>query len=146
MTKVIAFILLALGGIFTKASSVQRQPNELEIILTDVRHKGTLLIGIYKEKEAFAKINKAYRQLTYKVQSESSVSFSLSGLENGTYAVALFQDLNNNGKLDKNFFGIPTEPYAFSNNVKPKFSAPAYDDCKFSFPHQSKQQIKILNP
>jgi uncharacterized protein (DUF2141 family) len=26
----------------------------------------------------------------------------------------IFQDLNGNKKLDKNFIGIPTEPFAFS--------------------------------
>ncbi|WP_375433804.1 DUF2141 domain-containing protein [uncultured Hymenobacter sp.] len=52
-------------------------------------------------------------------------------LPNGEWAVAITQDTNNNDKLDKNFVGIPTEPYAFSNNVRPKLSAPDFNDCKF---------------
>ena len=35
----------------------------------------------------------------------------------GRYAVAAYQDVNGNGELDKVPPGIPTEPYAFSNDV-----------------------------
>jgi uncharacterized protein (DUF2141 family) len=44
------------------------------------------------------------------------------------YAAVAFQDLNGNGKLDKNFLGIPKEPFGFSNHARasggpPKFAA-----------------------
>ncbi|CCH02873.1 hypothetical protein FAES_4874 [Fibrella aestuarina BUZ 2] len=48
----------------------------------------------------------------------------------GTYALAIYHDVNGNDKIDKKMFGIPTEPYGFSNNVRPRMSAPSYDDCK----------------
>jgi uncharacterized protein (DUF2141 family) len=50
----------------------------------------------------------------------------------GEWAVALTQDTNNNDKLDKNFLGIPTEPFAFSNNVRPHLSAPSFKECEFT--------------
>jgi uncharacterized protein (DUF2141 family) len=33
----------------------------------------------------------------------------------GEYLIALFQDTNNNGKLDTNFLGFPREPVGLSN-------------------------------
>ena len=33
----------------------------------------------------------------------------------GEYLIVMFQDTNNNGVLDTNFFGIPKEPSAISN-------------------------------
>jgi len=33
----------------------------------------------------------------------------------GEYLIAIFQDVNNNGRLDTNLFGIPTEPVGLSN-------------------------------
>ena len=45
---------------------------------------------------------------------------SSSGSENvkpGNYAIAVFHDLNGNGKLDRNLIGLPSEPYGFSNDV-----------------------------
>jgi uncharacterized protein (DUF2141 family) len=50
----------------------------------------------------------------------------------GVYAVAVFHDENANGKLDKNFLGIPREGYGASNNVRPKMSAPAFKDAAFT--------------
>ena len=51
----------------------------------------------------------------------------------GTYALAIYQDVNGNSKIDKNFVGIPTEPYAFSDNYIPRIKAPNFDDCKFEY-------------
>ncbi|WBA40735.1 DUF2141 domain-containing protein [Hymenobacter canadensis] len=53
-------------------------------------------------------------------------------LPNGEWAVAITQDMNNNDKLDKNFVGIPTEPFAFSNNVRPTLAPPDFNECKFT--------------
>jgi uncharacterized protein (DUF2141 family) len=36
-------------------------------------------------------------------------------LPNGEYVVSLFQDVNFNGKLDTNIFGIPKEPIGITN-------------------------------
>ena len=52
-------------------------------------------------------------------------------LPHGEWAVAITQDMNNNDKLDKNFVGIPTEPFAFSNNVRPVLAPPDFNECKF---------------
>lgn len=63
--------------------------------------------------------------------SASSVQIAFS-VEPGNYALALFHDMNSNGKMDKNMFGIPKEPYGFSNDFRPKFSVPKFSDCQFS--------------
>ncbi len=52
-------------------------------------------------------------------------------IPNGIYAVSIFQDTNNNGRLDKNFLGIPTEKYGFSNNIKPLFRGANFEESKF---------------
>ena len=66
------------------------------------------------------------------VKPEGKHEFSLPvELPKGEWAVAITQDLNNNDKVDKNFIGIPTEPYAFSNNVRPTLAPPDFNDCKF---------------
>lgn len=43
----------------------------------------------------------------------------------GSYAVALFHDENDNGRLDKRF-GIPTEGFGFSNNPHLWFGPPSF--------------------
>jgi uncharacterized protein (DUF2141 family) len=43
-----------------------------------------------------------------------SIVYSFDILQ-GEYLIALFQDTNDNGKLDTNFLGFPTEPVGLSN-------------------------------
>ena len=49
----------------------------------------------------------------------------------GVYAVSAMHDENDNRKLDKGFFGIPTEGYGVSNNHTHAMSAPTWDESKF---------------
>jgi uncharacterized protein (DUF2141 family) len=56
---------------------------------------------------------------------------TFEGVAPGTYAVAVVHDENDNGKLDTNFFGAPTEGYGVSNNHTYAFSAPEWDESKF---------------
>jgi uncharacterized protein (DUF2141 family) len=38
-----------------------------------------------------------------------------------------FHDANNNGELDTNILGVPTEGYAFSRDARGVMSAPSFD-------------------
>ncbi|MFN7219814.1 MAG: DUF2141 domain-containing protein [Burkholderiales bacterium] len=52
-------------------------------------------------------------------------------IEAGTYAVAVVHDENNNGRVDKNFLGVPTEGYGASNNRTYALSSPKWEESKF---------------
>ena len=60
----------------------------------------------------------------------------------GTYAVKLYIDENENGKLDTNFFGIPKEQYGFSNNTK-AFGIPKFEAAAFAIDTYKKVQIGL---
>jgi len=62
----------------------------------------------------------------------------------GLYAVALWHDVNNNGKVDTNFLGIPTEPVAASNNAKGSFGPPRFGSAAFEYrPPGLAQNIRL---
>ena len=70
---------------------------------------------------------------------------TLAEIPYGEFAIALYQDINSSGLIDKNALGLPTEPYAFSNNIKPVFKKPSFDQCKFDYTAQSCNiQIALL--
>ena len=74
-----------------------------------------------------------------------SKNFKISKeLKAGTYAFSAFIDLNGNGKLDKNFLGMPKEPFCFSNNFKPRFSAPDFEDCSFELKKNENVTLKMI--
>jgi uncharacterized protein (DUF2141 family) len=58
------------------------------------------------------------------------MTVEISNVESGEYAIAVIQDLNENEKLDKNFLGIPKEPYGFSG--KWKSGGSSYDKSLFN--------------
>ncbi|MBF9236343.1 DUF2141 domain-containing protein [Hymenobacter sp. BT683] len=91
----------------------------------------TVKLYFYNTREGFLKSGKwAFSKA---VKPEGKREFTLPvELPKGEWAVAITQDLNNNDKVDKNFIGIPTEPYAFSNNIRPTVAAPGFDECKFT--------------
>ena len=50
------------------------------------------------------------------------------GVPVGTYALAIFQDIDKNKDLATNFVGYPREPIGFSNNVRIRFGPPTFED------------------
>lgn len=69
--------------------------------------------------------------------ADTTLTATISDLEYGEYAIATYQDLDSDGKIGKNFVGIPTDPYGFSNNYVPKLKAPAFKDCAFVYDAKS---------
>ncbi len=49
------------------------------------------------------------------------------------YAVVVHHDENNDNVFQKTAFGLPEEGYGFSNDVKPRFSAPSFGACRFHY-------------
>lgn len=100
------------------------------VVTSLVSTTSTVRLYFYNTREGFLKSGKwAFSKA---VKPEGKRQFTLPvELPQGEWAVAITQDLNNNEKIDKNFIGIPTEPYAFSNNIRPTVAAPGFDECKF---------------
>ena len=97
----------------------------------------------YNTREGFLKSGKWVFSKSVKPQGKSEFTLPVD-LPKGEWAVAITQDLNNNDKIDKNFLGIPTEPYAFSNNVRPTIAAPGFDECKFTVDEPGKVVSIVL--
>ena len=71
------------------------------------------------------------------VKAESNPQQLSLGLRNpGQYILATYFDANGNRAMDRGLFGNPTEPYAFSNNVRNRFSEPDLSDQRFAHPGQ----------
>ena len=51
-------------------------------------------------------------------------------------------DLNGNGRIDFNLIGIPTEAYAFSNNVG-RFGAPKFEEASFTLAGDLRQRVSL---
>ena len=56
---------------------------------------------------------------------------TFEGVPFGTYALKVFHDENDNGKLDTNFVGMPKEAFGFSNDAMGRFGPPDFDAASF---------------
>ena len=108
----------------------------LEIKITNIENgNGTLYIAILDSAKDWLKSgakSKPFRDITQPVSSTDDLLISVEGLPPGKYAVSLFQDLNGNSKLDKNFIGYPKEPFGFSAPMG-KFGPPKFDEAAIEF-------------
>jgi uncharacterized protein (DUF2141 family) len=90
------------------------------------RGEGSLMIAVYGSAETYLK--KPVWAKAVKVDQDA-MTVPMCDVKSAEVAITAFQDLNNNGKLDSNPMGIPSEPYGASG--KPAmFSAPTWADTK----------------
>lgn len=106
--------------------------------------KGKIIIGVFNTDKDFLKDGAAVKNYSIEVNGTTE-TIIINDLPKGDYAISLYHDENSDNKCNRNFLGIPKEGYGFSNNVKPKFSAPSYEECKFSLVKDHSVNIKLIN-
>ena len=105
------------------------QAGELTVEITGVRtDKGSLMVSVVNTEAGWNNQEKPVAASKIAATGKNAVlHFNLPA---GSYAVQVMHDENDNGKVDSNFMGIPTEGYGFSNN--PQVMRKAYfSEAKF---------------
>jgi uncharacterized protein (DUF2141 family) len=125
------------------AASLHAQTGALVVTVTqlDANKGGTLKIGVYNE-DGFPDVGKEVHGIDLAVEGDSA-TYVFDSIPVGTYAIAVFQDKNDDGKLNKNMFGAPKEPYGFSQNKYGKFGAPAFKDVSFKIEEDASLSLAI---
>jgi uncharacterized protein (DUF2141 family) len=102
----------------------------LALSLTDIAEpKGRIMLAVYASQADYDG-DKPVRGMAIDVAG-ASASTQIAGLAPGRYAIKLFHDVNGNGKMDTNPFGMPVEPYAFSNSAKGHMGPAKWDAAAF---------------
>jgi uncharacterized protein (DUF2141 family) len=137
-------LVLALGAAL--AAAVPADAGELRITLDGLRtERGTILIGVYDSKATFDRaielsdrdgfLNDPQRVAGVALRGSNALKggVGLPNLEPGRYAVIVLHDQDGNGRLDKNFWGVPTEAYGFSNDAQGFLGPPSFKDAAIVF-------------
>lgn len=106
-------------------------------------NKGLIEFALYKNPAVFTQAGKTHRLARVDAKTPE-VKFDFTDLEPGKYAIVVYHDDNSNKLCDKNFFGIPTEAYAFSNNKRPKLSVPTFEECAVKLDKDKVVTIKMV--
>lgn len=102
---------------------------------------GKIMVALYDTAEAYdggAPVRAA--QVDVAAGARDAV---FADLPAGDYAMEAFHDVNGDGRMNTNPFGMPTEPFAFSNNARGNMGPASWDRARFSVSGESAQTIAI---
>ena len=112
------------------------------IIISGVKNnEGYIDVKIYTDKKAFLKEGHATETIRKKA-SKGQTLIPLSKLHEGTIAVVVYHDEDNDGKLKTGFFWRPKEGFAFSNKYTPK-GPPKFNKATIKLVHGETIEIKL---
>ena len=77
---------------------------------------GAVLLSVFSSEAAFDTGGKPVASAMARVTG-TTADTSFPGLAPGRYAIKAFHDVDGDGKMATTLFGMPTEPYAFSNDA-----------------------------
>lgn len=90
--------------------------------------EGTVEVSLFDTAENF--LVEPYLQHAGVGDENGNYETRFSALPEGEYAVVVVHDANGNEQLDTGILGFNGEAYGFSNNVRPWFGRPSFDDAK----------------
>ena len=104
--KKFIFLLLISFNLFAQEFKVNLQINNVK------QNKGKIFIAVYNKAESY---KKQIPDIPIIIEAKSNFLSIDIDIPKGDYVFSVFQDINNNKKLDTNLVGMPKEPVGISN-------------------------------
>jgi uncharacterized protein (DUF2141 family) len=92
--------------------------------------EGHVAVALYGSESSFASGEGAVATARLEIV-DGAAEWLVPDLPFGRYALKAFHDRNANRELDRGRFGIPKEPYGFSNGARSKTGPPSFDKARF---------------
>jgi len=126
------------------APALAQSPAPSRIVLTfeTGATTGRVMVALYDSAAAFD-ARSARPVAATAVSASGRVVATFENLPAGDYAVKAFHDLNGDGEMNTNPFGMPIEPYAFSNNAVGNMGPARWDRAHFAVTGETAQTISI---
>ncbi len=114
--------------------AIANDANVLHVHVVALRSSsGQVGCTLYASPEGFPEDDaKALKNIDVPIKGDAAMC-DFTGLAPGRYALVVIHDENGNGRFDRDLLGIPEEGYAFSNNVRPTFAPPSFDEAGFKY-------------
>lgn len=135
MTHPIRALLIPFAAVAVGVASLPEASAEagarLIVTVENIRKpEGVMRIAVYAT-EADYDAGRATAANEARVSGAETASFELGALAPGAYAVKMFHDVDGDGRLNTGLFGVPGEPYGFSNNAPARFGPAKWADARF---------------
>jgi len=102
---------------------------------------GAVMVALYADEAAYES-GAPSRAARVDVAAGERVAV-FENLPAGAYGMKAFHDVNGDGKMNVNPFGMPTEPFAFSNNAVGNMGPARWDRARFDVSGATVQTIRI---
>jgi uncharacterized protein (DUF2141 family) len=134
--------ILAVAALLAFAAPVFAQSADTRLTLTfeTGAETGAIMVALYDSEAAYEGGQPARVAQVNVATGQHEAVFDLPA---GAYGVKAFHDVNGNGKMDTNPFGMPTEPFAFSNNAVGNMGPAKWDRARFEVSGATAQTIRI---
>lgn len=114
------------------AGEAEAKPSgRIEFRVRTKHGRGPVRCGLYDNAKDWL-TSRYVAGTTGHVKGRSAVCV-FEGVSPGRYAVSAYHDQNDNGELDRNFIGLPSEDFCFSSGAKAGLGPPSFKDADFSF-------------
>lgn len=133
--------LAAAVGLAALASPALAQEAEVTLTFQTGARTGSVMVALYDSETAWGG-GAPVAQMRVDAASEAPTAV-FRGLPAGTYGAKVFHDVDGDGQMDMNPFGIPTEPYAFSNNAVGRMGPPEWDQARFAVGGAVAQTLRL---
>jgi uncharacterized protein (DUF2141 family) len=118
---------LAIASLAAGAASAA----DLTVTITEIRApKGSIGVALFNSESAWKEQTKPFAGQRIAATGDK-VTVRFTDLPPGTYAVQVMHDENDNGRLDTNLLGIPSEGFGFSGNSTAMRRA-HFDEARFT--------------
>ncbi len=134
VSQISSFVFATIASISCAQIANALPTPTLTVVVNNIQHKkGQICIGVYSKAEGFPSSTSGLAQSACSTITGKTLKQQFFGLKPGTYAVAIVDDQNGDRKLNKDFFGIPTEGFGISNNptVSVQTGSPEFRDASF---------------
>ena len=123
--------------------SLLAQTADIEVNIVGIKPiSGKIMIALFNSKETYFELDKMLAGYEINVDS-TNLNCTFHDLPFGTYAITIYHDEDNNGKMNRNWLGMPTEGYAFSNNFSSSIRPASFNDAAFELTSNTKLIIKM---
>ena len=102
---------------------------------------GVVEVSLFNTAENFLKAT--YMQQSGPVDDKGEYRTVFTGVPEGSYAVVVAHDANENQKLDNGLFGFGGERYGYSNDVRPLFGRPSFEDAAFEVTENTTIHVEL---
>jgi uncharacterized protein (DUF2141 family) len=123
---------LAMSAASFSAAAVAADGNAtLTVNFTGIEtQEGAVMGAVFNSEDAYNGKGAPVRMIMVKAD-KAELATELAGLAPGKYAIKLMHDIDGDMKLSFNPFGMPTEPFAFSNNAVGNMGEAKWADAAF---------------